>query len=219
MRRLPPPATLDELSARAAALQGRALAAIAAELDVAVPPDLRRAKGWVGQLIEAALGAEGGSRPEPDFLDLAVELKTIPVGDDGAPRESTYVCVAPTEGAFDASWEVSHVRRKLAHVLWVPVSHGGPPGERVVGRARLWSPSPAEEATLRADWASLTELLAFGELHLINARLGKALQLRPKAADSEDYAWMLDAEGEWVRTVPYGFYLRAGFTRAALRTS
>ena len=219
MLRLPPPATVPELSARAAALSGLSLAGIAAALDTPVPTDLRRAKGWIGQLVEAALGAEGGSRPEPDFAALGVELKTIPVDAGGSPRESTYVCTAPTEGAFEASWEASSVRRKLVRVLCVPIlgERSDPPGARVVGTARLWVPDAAEEAALAADWLALSELLAGGELHRIHARLGVALQLRPKAANATDYAWMLDEEGTWVRSVPYGFYLRARFTRAVLR--
>jgi DNA mismatch repair protein MutH len=206
------------LEARAAALSGLSLSQLAAGLLAPVPADLRRAKGWVGQLVEAALGAEGGSRPEPDFAALGVELKTIPIGRGGAPRESTFVCTAPVEGAFDLDWERSHVRRKLAHVLWVPVvgERGEPPGTWTIGTPRLWVPDPAEDAALAADWIQLSELLAGGELHRIHGRLGAVLQLRPKGADARDYAWMIDEEGNWVRAVPYGFYLRARFTRRLL---
>jgi DNA mismatch repair protein MutH len=216
--RRPPPLSLSELAARAAALSGRTLGSLAAELGVPVPLDLRRAKGWAGQLVEAMLGAPGGSRPEPDFEALGVELKTIPVGRDGAPHESTFVCAAPSEGAYEADWASSHVRRKLARVLWVPVhgERGDPPGERTVGQPRLWVPSTEEEATLCADWQHLSELLAGGELNRIHAGLGTALQLRPKAANARDYAWMIDEEGNWVRAVPFGFYLRARFTRGVV---
>ncbi len=219
MLRRPPPTSLPELEARAVALTGLPLARLAAELDAPVPADLRRAKGWVGQLVEAALGAEGGSRPEPDFGALGVELKTIPVGRDGAPRESTFVCTAPIEGAFEASWETSRVRGKLAHVLWVPIAgdRGEPPGARTIGTPRLWVPDPVEDAAIAEDWLRLSELIAGGELHRIHGRLGAVLQLRPKGANAADYAWMLDEEGEWVRSVPFGFYLRARFTRGVLR--
>lgn len=218
MLRQPAPTSLAELQYRAATLTGMSLAQLAAGLDAPVPADLRRAKGWIGQLVEAALGGEGGSRPEPDFAALGVELKTIPVGRDGAPRESTFVCTAPIEGDFEASWDTSRVRRKLAHVLWVPVvgDRAEPPGARTIGTPRLWVPDAAEEAALAADWQQLSELIAGGELHRIHGRLGAVLQLRPKGANAADYAWMLDEEGGWVRAVPFGFYLRAGFTRGVL---
>jgi DNA mismatch repair protein MutH len=168
--------------------------------------------------VERALGAEGGSRPAPDFEALGVELKTIPVTPDGRPHESTFVCTAPIEGAFEASWEESRVRHKLGRVLWVPVSgeRGEPLTSRRVGRPRLWVPDAAEEARLAEDWRQLSELIVGGELHRIHGRLGRVLQLRPKGANAGDFAWMLDEEGEWVRAVPYGFYLRATFTRQLL---
>ena len=210
----PPPSSLADLRARADALRGVSLGALAAELGATIPEEARRSKGWIGQLVEAALGAEGGSRPEPDFAGLGVELKTIPVAENGRPRESTFVCTAPIEGAFEGSWLESRVRHKLAHVLWVPI-HGDPDGAlelRTIGVPKLWVPNPEEDAALAADWLLLSELIAGGELHRINARLGAVMQLRPKGANAADYAWMIDDEGGWVRAVPYGFYLRARFT-------
>ena len=210
----PPPSSLADLRARADALRGVSLGALAAELGATIPEEARRSKGWIGQLVEAALGAEGGSRPEPDFAGLGVELKTIPVAEDGRPRESTFVCTAPIEGAFEGAWLESRVRHKLAHVLWVPI-HGDPDGAlelRTIGVPKLWTPNPEEGAALAADWLLLSELIAGGELHRINARLGAVMQLRPKGANAADYAWMIDDEGGWVRAVPYGFYLRARFT-------
>ena len=38
---------------------------IAQELSCAVPADLMRNKGWVGQLLEACLGADAGNQAEP----------------------------------------------------------------------------------------------------------------------------------------------------------
>jgi DNA mismatch repair protein MutH len=216
VQRATTPRSLDELAARAAALEGRTLGDLAAGAHVHVPADLRRAKGWIGQLVEAALGAPGGSRPEPDFSALGVELKTIPLGPTGRPRESTYVCAVPTEGGLDTRWETSLVRRKLGRVLWVPIHGGGVPAERRVGQPQLWTPDADQEAALREDWTQLTELLAEGALHRIHAGLGRVLQLRPKAASASDYAWMIGEDGEWLRAVPYGFYLRAGFTASIL---
>lgn len=206
-----PPESPQELSWRAAALEGRTLGAIARVLDVAVPDDPVRAKGWIGQLIEVALGASAGNRPVPDFVRLGVELKTIPVDDRGRPKESTFVCSAALDGG-EPDWESSRVRHKLASVLWVPVESAGPIADRRVGAARLWSPSPGEEDVLRRDWEELTGILRLGDLQRISARHGEALQLRPKAADAGRTTWALDADAEWVRQQPVGFYLRTRFT-------
>lgn len=211
-----PPRTEAELLARAEALAGRTLGAIAEGLALRAPSDLRRAKGWAGQLVEKALGATAGSRAEPDFPHLGVELKTVPVDPRGRPAEGTYVCTAPLDPRALGRWEASWVRRKLRRVLWVPVVGDGDPGARVVGAAFLWSPSDEEDALLRADFEEVATLVAEGALWQLDGRRGKVLQLRPKAADGDATTRALDDEAHWVADTPRGFYLRPSFTGAVL---
>lgn len=214
----PPPPDETTLLHRARALAGHPLRQVAARHRMGVPDSLRRDKGWIGQLLEAALGATASSRAQPDFPHLHVELKTLPVHPDGRPRESTYVCTAPLDGSMARDWPSSWVRRKLLRVLWVPIvtPDGSAPGDRIVGTGFLWTPSAEEEAMLRADWESITEHIALGHLHQLHARHGRALQLRPKAADASQTTWVLDEDGAFVRENPRGFYLRPSFTRALL---
>jgi len=145
------PQSEQELLARAYAMAGLTLAQLAATAGIQVPQDLRRDKGWTGQLIEWQLGASAGSRPEQDFPELGIELKTIPVDPQGRPLETTFVCVAPLIGISGQRWEESNVRNKLSRVLWIPVegSREIPVGERRVGMPLLWSPSEEEEQLLR----------------------------------------------------------------------
>jgi DNA mismatch repair protein MutH len=214
---LPPPTDVAALMARAHGLAGRTLGQIAADLGVAVPADLRRHKGWGGQLVEAALGAAAGSLAEPDFPHLGVELKTLPVDARGRPRESTYVCTVPIDRA-GGDWERSWLRRKLAQVLWLPVQGDPalPPAERRVGTALLWRPDAEEEAQLRTDWEELMELIALGGLDQVTARFGRVLQIRPKAAHSRVLGRAIGPAGQHVLANPRGFYLRPGFTAAIL---
>ncbi len=213
-----PPRSEDELLARARELAGLPLARVAGQRRIAVPPDLRRAKGWVGLVLEQALGATAASHAMPDFPDLGIELKSIPVDPAGKPRESTYVCTAPVDGSMPRRWADSWVCKKLSRVLWVPIviPPGASPGQRIVGTAVMWTPDEQEDAVLRADYEELTELIDMGELWQLDATRGQALQLRPKGAHSDDLVWALDGEGEWVRTSPRGFYLRARFTADVL---
>jgi DNA mismatch repair protein MutH len=214
----PPPRSEDELLARATEMAGEPLAALAQGQGVSVPNESRRAKGWAGQLIEAYLGATAGSRSEPDFQLIGVELKSIPVSVQGEPRESTYVCTVPLIGEAARDWRESNVHRKLARVLWVPVISDADtaPGDRVLGWPLLWSPSAEEEAALEADWQELMDMVCLGELEHISAHHGTCLQIRPKAADSRARRWGIGESGEHVRTLPRGFYLRPSFTRAIL---
>lgn len=213
-----PPATETELLARAHALAGLRLGELAEQLNFSAPGTARRTKGWSGELLERALGADAGNRPAPDFTRLGVELKTIPVDARGKVRESTYVCRAPAQVPPAARWHESLVWHKLRRVLWLPIEAAGPTElpRRRIGWAFLWSPSPAEEALLRADWEELTELLALGRRDEITAHLGQVLQLRPKAADAQAHSLAADADGVPAPIAPRGFYLRARFTQGLL---
>jgi len=211
-----PPRDEAELFARADALAGRSLGWVARQHLMGVPPDLRRAKGWVGQVLETALGASSGSSAQCDFPHLSIELKTLPVDRTGRPTQSTFVCTAPLDASGVTSWDDCWLRQKLSRVLFVPIVGGGPPGERLVGSPVLWSPSEAETAALRHDWEELTDLCAMGELWQVDGRRGEVLQLRPKAADGSRRTWHLDADARWVAAQPRAFYLRPRFTGAVL---
>lgn len=215
----PPPATEAELRERAERIAGRTLAQLARELGLPVPAGLARAKGWPGQLVEAWLGGSAGSLAEPDFRGLGVELKTIPVGRDGRPLESTYVCTVPLADACSETWAGSWVRRKLARVLWVPVEadRNTAVGERRVGVALLWALEPDLEAALRADWEEVMELICLGRLGDVTAALGAYLQVRPKAASARTLRRAVGEDGTPVLVNPRGFYLRTAFTREVLR--
>jgi DNA mismatch repair protein MutH len=218
LARMEPPRTCDELVRRARALEGKTLGDLARALGGELGDDAVRTKGKSGELVERALGATGGSARAHDFPELAVELKTIPVGADLAPRESTYVCTLPMEDADRAEWETSWVRAKLARVLWVPlVVNDGPIGARTIGRALLWSPTPEQDAILRVDFEEALGAIALGHVEALTAKTGRWLQVRPKAKDGAQRTLAWGKEGERITTVPRGFYLRASFTGALLR--
>ncbi|MBY5948706.1 DNA mismatch repair endonuclease MutH [Photobacterium rosenbergii] len=214
----PTPKTEQELLTRANALAGMTLGELAHMANITVPPDLRRYKGWVGQLLEWHLGATAGSKPVPDFAELGIELKTIPVGYHGKPLETTFVCVAPLIGLHGLRWENSHIRHKLARVLWIPVEgeRDIPLAERHVGSPLLWSPSPEEEQQLRQDWEELMDMIVLGQVEQITARHGEVLQLRPKAANSKALTEAYGANGQPIKTLPRGFYLKTQFTAGLL---
>ena len=107
-----PPADIDELMSRAFRLAGLTLGDLASMAGLQVPSDLRRFKGWGGQLIERWLGATAGSKPEQDFPELGVELKTLPIDHNAKPLETTYVCYAPLLGQEHITWHKSNVFNK-----------------------------------------------------------------------------------------------------------
>lgn len=212
------PTSEADLLDRAKGLSGVTLGALAARLGCEVPTDLRRAKGWVGELLERALGATAGSRAAPDFEALGIELKSLPVTPDGRPLETTFVCTIALLDMQDTEWEASRVLAKLRRVLWVPVEgmRQRAVAERRIGAAVLWSPSPEEEQDLRFDWEELSGWIGRGDVESVTGHLGRYLQVRPKARNSRARRRGLDADGAAIATLPRGFYLRTSFTARIL---
>ncbi|MGC7590577.1 DNA mismatch repair endonuclease MutH [Bisgaard Taxon 46] len=213
------PKTEQELRQKAQNIAGLTLAELAEELHISMPPDLKRDKGWVGMLIETALGATAGSKAERDFAHLGIELKTLPINSQGYPLETTFVSLAPLIQNTGVTWQNSHVKHKLSRVLWIPVEGERqiPLADRHIGQGILWQPTAEQEWRLQRDWEELMEYITLGKLDQITAKLGEVLQLRPKGANSRALTKGIGKKGEIIETLPLGFYLRKEFTYEILQ--
>ncbi len=212
------PSTEKELMDSANLLAGRTLGEIARRHAIPIPPNLKRAKGWVGELLETVLGASAGSRPVPDFESIGIELKSVPLNVRHRPQESTFVSSVPLFDTVGLKWNSSVVKAKLDRVLWVPVeaAHRIPIASRRIGRPILWSPSPEDSAILQADWEEHIERIALGNLDEVGAQLGTYLQIRPKAINKQDRTRTTGVNGTRIAALPRGFYLRTTLTRKIL---
>ncbi|KKZ54406.1 DNA mismatch repair endonuclease MutH [Haemophilus haemolyticus] len=213
------PQTVEQLLSQAQSIAGLTFGELADELHIPVPPDLKRDKGWVGMLLESALGAMAGSKAEQDFSHLGVELKTLPINAEGYPLETTFVSLAPLVQNSGVKWENSHVRHKLSCVLWMPIegSRHIPLRERHIGAPILWKPTAEQERQLKQDWEELMDYIVLGKLEQITARIGEVMQLRPKGANSKAITKGISKNGEVIDTLPLGFYLRKEFTAGILK--
>lgn len=214
-----PPKSEKELLERARLLAGLTLADLAIKFNQPVPKDPLHAKGWIGQLIEVALGATASSLAEPDFQLIGIELKTLPLTNSGKPKESTYVCTVPLTQLHEEKWQTCWLKRKLQRVLWLPLEADKriPIAERHIGNAILWSPSDAQTEQLQQDWEELMELVCLGKLDQISSHMGRYLQIRPKGANAKSLTTTLDEEGNTIQTLPRGFYLRPDFTQKIIQ--
>ena len=215
-----PPLSSAELLARAERLAGESIAGIARALELPVPPDLKRHKGWVGHLVERALGASAGSLPVPDFQTLGIELKTLPVDAHGYPYESTFVCTITIAELLGDEWNQSRVCHKLTRVLWMPLDGDRQRvlSERRFGSPFLWSPSAEQMEALKFDWEELTGRVARYGVDAISGHIGQHLQIRPKAKNAAARRRGLDEDGGSAENMPRGFYLRPSFTGRILRS-
>lgn len=214
------PQNLQELQQRCQQITGKTIGQVASELELEPPDTLLQTKGWLGQLLEAYLGATASSKAMPDFPNLGVELKTIPVTDQFKPLESTYVCTVQTNAEI-TNWRESWVYRKLRTVLWAPVvgAKNTAISARIFATPILWNMDPETEQVLQRDWEELMEMLELGYAKNLSAKYGTFLHIRPKAANSKVLIQYLDMDGNNIKIVPKGFYLRPAFTQLILNRS
>ena len=212
------PSAGSELLDRATSIAGLTIQQLANKMDVSIPESTTHAKGWFGNLLELSLGANAASAPEPDFVNLGIELKSIPIDDNGKPKESTYICVTQLDPVALSSWELSLVKCKLTEVLWIPfeANKNTPVPLRRIGSAVLWRPSTEEEKQLHDDWQELCDMIVLGEIDKISSSMGKYLQIRPKAAHSKSLTKDKNQAGANKLTLPRGFYLRPSFTQTII---
>ncbi len=210
--------TEGNLLARCQEIAGMSLGQLATQCLFTVPDNPLKRKGFAGKLIELALGAQAGNQALPDFIDLGIELKTIPVNHLRKPAESTFVTSIPLLSIHQETWETSQCFKKLKRVLWVPVEDDKriPYSHRRIGQAILWSPTATEQQVLARDWSDLVLLVSTGKLAEIDASMGTYLQIRPKAANAKSLCYGFDEHGNRILTLPRGFYLRSSFTARIL---
>ena len=213
------PHSINELMQRVSNIAGLTLGQLASQYQFKTPAHLLKEKGWTGQLIEYALGATAGSKPTPDFEELGIELKTLPISYKGKPLETTFVSVTPLLNVTGMTWQHSNVRKKLNHVLWLPIlgERDIVPFDRTIGSGFLWQPTAEQDAQLQRDWEEQMELIALGRVDEISGHLGDAMQIRPKAANSRIVTDAIGPNGQTIKTLPRGFYLKTSFTGQILK--
>jgi DNA mismatch repair protein MutH len=206
--------TEDELLARCREIEGLTFSQLATHTGLIIPEHPLQRKGWTGLAIENALGTTAGTQCAPDFQELGIELKTIPLSALGKPAESTFITSIPLLTVHRQQWETSQCFAKLRRVLWIPIEgeRAIPFQSRRIGSGVLWSPNEEEVRILARDWTELTGMIGLGKLAEIDATLGEYLQVRPKAANAKSLCYGLDEEGNHIQTLPRGFYLRSRFT-------
>lgn len=204
----------NELLAKAHELCGLTFYQLAQHLNLQMPLDIRYAKGWLGQAIEKFLGASSGSLPQPDFPELSIELKTLPIDNHSKVTESTYVTILPLINELECNWENSVCYRKLQKILWIPIEGDKNISfnQRRIGQALLWTPDEKQYFILKQDWETIIEMVIGGQVEKINGSIGQYLHIRPKAANASVLTATLDEDANIIKTLPRGFYLRTLLT-------
>ncbi|WMY95191.1 MAG: DNA mismatch repair endonuclease MutH [Arsenophonus sp.] len=209
-----PPHNETILLKKAHALMGCTIEELASHIGISIPCNIKHNKGWVGQLLEYFLGANSGKKKDKDFVNLGIELKTIPINRHGKPLETTFICTAPLTKNNGIIWNSSYLRYKLSRVLWIPIEGEKKTslGKRKISRPILWSPNLMEEKLLKQDWEELMDMIVLGYIEKLTGNYGEILQIRPKAANRNILTRGIGKYGQPIMTQPRAFYLKKNFT-------
>ncbi|WWO97145.1 MAG: DNA mismatch repair endonuclease MutH [Candidatus Dasytiphilus stammeri] len=211
-----PPKDEKTLLTRANVLAGFTLNEVADSIRI----KLKYHKGWVGMLMEKYLGADAGNKSEPDFTNLGIELKTIPIDLYGKPLENTFICtVSLSLKIIGMTWNNCSVRKKIKRILWIPIEGNKKIslGRRKIGTPFFWSPTVQQEYYLRLDWEDFMDSITWGNIHNISARNGEYLQIKTKSSSQKYYTQGYDKNGQRIRTRTQGFYFKKIFTTMILK--
>ncbi len=197
------PKDIQELLKRADFITGMTVKELAEKLGAPIPSSPLYAKGFIGQIVEVALGADAGSHPMQDFPELDIELKTIPINYSGLPKETTHVCLLHQK--IGQTFENSNFWNKIKRVLWVPVEGNVdvPLQNRHIGQGFLWEIDEKQKENLKSDWQEIMDALSEGNKPSEISRLGKFMQIRPSGKQGNEKI--------------YSYYLRKNFTQDILK--
>lgn len=210
-----PPESFEALIERLNRITGLSISEIAADLNVNLPISTTRGKGFTGELLEVVLGASAKNQSIPDFPELGLELKTLPIDQNFKPLESTFVCHAPLMNVRDLRFENSPLYAKIKRVLFILIdgTKGLEYSEKYIRGYFFYTPTENDLLTLKKDFDELYELIKTGEVESITARIGHIVQLRPKGADGTALTQAIGKDGQIIMTRPRGFYIRRSFTQ------
>ena len=210
-----PPKDLTTLLERLDLIVGRSLQELATLAKVHIPENNLNGKGFCGQLLEIFLGANAHNLSQPDFLNLQIELKTLPVNSDLSPQESTFICSADINPERYIPFEHSALYHKIKNILFVLLlaPKGLPIKDRRIIGYFFYQPDQNELDQIATDYNEFCELIFSSNARSINGSLGNIIQMRPKAAHSNVFTPIRDSQGQTTYAGPKGYYLRASYTK------
>ncbi|WP_281495921.1 DNA mismatch repair endonuclease MutH [Candidatus Schneideria nysicola] len=217
-----PPSSQKELMDRANRLAGFNLGELATWANINIPLDLKKDKGWIGKLIEFCLGANTKSKASRDFPHLNIELKTLPIDENGIPIENTFICMINLINYHKTIWETSYLRYKISQILWIPIegSKDITLSMRRIGIPHLWilNQNKLEELILQYDWESLMNLIVLGKIQSIYNFSGELIQISSKRKNHLSLTPAIDQNGKIILVSPCGFYFKKSFTKKIIKS-
>ena len=207
------PLNYDELYQRLDNLLGMSVSSLAQILNIKLDSNNTKIKGYLGQMLEIYLGADGNNKADVDFSNLDLELKTVSTDENLNPLESPFICSFKLFALEHMDFYQSVLYRKIKKILFVLISGKKHEyiGNKIIKAYFIFTPNHKQLAIIKQDYDELMHYICTGQCNAINATIGTIIQMRPKAANGSALTQYLDANGKLAYTRPRGFYMRRAF--------
>ncbi|MGH9896014.1 MAG: MutH/Sau3AI family endonuclease, partial [bacterium] len=188
-------ADAENLLAQALTLEGVRAKEVAVEVDRtafnATPKPVGRT--GVGNLTQLYMGRKEDNRREPDFPELGIELKTLPMkalrrGNqrEWTVKEPTSITMIDYREVDQEDWSVAYLRHKIDHILWVPYEHDyGDKRESRFRRAFLWKPDAADYPVFGIDYDVVRGYIQRDDAEHLSETLSQVLAARRKGSKGQ----------------------------------
>lgn len=166
--------TIEELRARAKELNGKYIAELHPKL-------YTKDKGAIGKIIEEfGFGIKNNSESRPDFAEIGVELKVVPLKTNSkglSVKERTKVCLINFNQIVQSKWENSHAKNKLNHVLFVFFHYNKDNHlqSQIKDFYLFELKNQLEEPIIQSDWERTKQLVLAGRAHQLSESQNKIL--------------------------------------------
>ncbi|TLS99587.1 MutH/Sau3AI family endonuclease [Aliarcobacter cibarius] len=138
-------------------------------------------KGNIGNIIEKYwFGIKNNNTPLPDFQNLGIELKVIPLIEDKnntlKVKERTKICSIDYNKLINEKWETSHAKSKLNKVLFIYYHYdkNNLLNSKII-KIDLFTLENNDELIIKKDWLDIYEYIKKGLAHNLSESMSKVL--------------------------------------------
>ena len=208
------PKTESELISRSDLLTGNKLIEIYKFFGMFFQKKHKSSDGYLGKIMEMYLGASAGNLPIPDFPDLGIELKILPLNRSMLPKKNIKIC-STSFFPFKKNtlWEKSILRSKLKKILWIPFQSDTsiPFNKRKIYQPFIFKLKKYEKV-IKQDYENIMEFIFLGKVYKYSSSLGKYLILG-NVSSNKKLTSFFNLDGHLVKSNYIGFYLNKAFIK------
>ncbi|QQG46936.1 MAG: hypothetical protein HYZ30_00645 [Candidatus Azosocius agrarius] len=170
-------------------------------------------RGYVGQVVERFFNNQNGNKSQCDFLNLGIELKTLPLNVKNEPLNPIFICsLSPNLRSLE--WKYSNLYNKIKHILWVPYYKFN---NCDIFSYKFLKPfffkiNLSQEIVIKADWYNLMNLFYSGNFNNFKF-VGKYIQILSHSKNKFDTINIFNKFGKKEIIIRKAFYFRKIFIK------